>query len=166
MLAAERGALPSGRRGRSKIRVGREQGPHAPVLRRMVHLGNLDVVDEIIAPDCPLYFGGMFMGTGPEAFKQTRTMMFSGFPDFRWTIEEIIAEGETVAERLTGRGTHQGEFMNVSPTGSRVELSAVAMAHIREGQIVEMRGMVNMLGLLQQIGAVPAPGRSEEASPT
>ena len=129
-----------------------------------VNTGNLDVVDEIIAPDCPLYFGGMFMGTGPEAFKQTRTMMFSGFPDFRWTIGEIIAEGETVAERLPRRGTHQGEFMNVSPTGSRVEIPAVAMAHIRGGKIAEMRGMPDMLGLLQQIGAVPAPGLSEEAA--
>jgi len=44
--------------------------------------GNLSVADEIIAPDCPLYFGSMFMGTGPEAFKQTRTMMYGGFPTF------------------------------------------------------------------------------------
>src|SRR3712207_5106054 len=57
----------------------------------------------------------MFMGTGPEAFKQARAMMYSGFPDLRWTLEEIIAEGETVAERLTGRGTHQGEFMGGTP---------------------------------------------------
>jgi predicted ester cyclase len=131
-----------------------------------VHPGNLEVADEIIAPDCPLYFGSMFMGTGPEAFKQTRAMVYSGFPDFRWTIEEIIAEGETVAERLTGRGTHQGEFMGAPPTGKRVEIPAVVMVHIREGKIAEMRGMPDMLGLLQQIGAVPAPAQSEEASPT
>ena len=131
-----------------------------------VHSGNLDVLDEIIAPDCPFYFGGRFMGTGPEAFKQARAMMYSAFPDFHWTMEEIIAEGETVAERLTGRGTHQGEFMGVPPTGSRVEIPGVAIAHIREGKIAEMRGMPDMLGLMQQIGAVPAPGQSEEASPT
>jgi predicted ester cyclase len=131
-----------------------------------VHPGNLNVAEEIIAPDCPLYFGSMFMGTGPEAFKQTRTMMYSGFPDLRWTIDEIIAEGETVAERLTGRGTHQGEFMDVPPTGSRVEIPNIAMARIREGKIVEMRGAPDMLGLMQQIGAVPAPEQSEEATPT
>ena len=77
-----------------------------------VHTGNLEVADEIIAPDCLPYFGGMFMGAGPEALKQTRAMMYSGFPDLRWTINEIIAEGETVAERLTGRGTHQGKDPN------------------------------------------------------
>jgi predicted ester cyclase len=133
---------------------------------KWVHSGNEDVLEEIITPDCPLYFGGMFMGTGPEAFKQTRAMMYSAFPGFRWTIDEIIAEGETVAEHLTGRGTHEGEFMGVPPTGNRVEIPAMAMAHIREGKIAEMRGMPIMLGLMQQIGAVPAPEQSEEATPT
>jgi predicted ester cyclase len=130
-----------------------------------VHRGNEDVLDEIIAPDCPLYFGGMFMGTGPEAFKQTRAMMYSAFPGFRWTIDEIIAEGDTIAEHLTGRGTHEGEFMGVPPTGNRVEIPAMAMVRIREGKITEMKGMPNMLGLLQQIGGVPAPGASEAAIP-
>jgi steroid delta-isomerase-like uncharacterized protein len=129
-----------------------------------VHRGNEDVLDEIIAPDCPLYFGGMFMGTGPEAFKQIRAMMYSAFPDFRWTIDEIIAEGETIAEHLTGRGTHEGEFRGVPPTGNRIEIPAMAMAHIREGKIAEMKGMPNMLGLLQQIGGVPAPGGASGAA--
>ena len=131
-----------------------------------VNPGNLAVADEIIAPDCPLHFGGAFMGRGPEAFKQTRAVLYAGFPDLRWTIEEMVAEGEKVAERLTARGTHEGEFMGVAPTGNRVEIPAIAMAHIREGRIAEMRGMPNMLGLMQQIGAVPAPGQTEEASPT
>ena len=52
--------------------------------------GNLDVADEIIAPDCPLYFGSMFMGNGPEAFKQTRTMMYGGFPDLHLTISSMV----------------------------------------------------------------------------
>jgi predicted ester cyclase len=131
-----------------------------------VNPGNLGVADEIIAPDCPLYFGSMFMGSGPEAFKQTRTMMYTGFPDLHWTIEEIIAEGETVAERLSARGTHEGEFMGVPPTGKWVEFQAMAIFHISEGKVLESRGMPDMLGLLQQIGAVPAPEQSEEATPT
>ena len=131
-----------------------------------VHSGNEDALEEIVAPDCPLYFGGMFMGTGPEAFKQTRTMMYSGFPDLHWTIEEMVAEGEKVAERLTARGTHEGEFMGVAPTGKRVEFQGQAIFHISEGKVLESRGMPDMLGLMQQIGAVPAPEQSEEASPT
>jgi len=140
------------------------------VLRRFydefINPGNLNVADEIIAPDCPLYFGSMFMGTGPEAFKQTRTMMYAGFPDLHWTIEEMVAEGEKVAERLTARGTHKGEFMGVAPAGKRVEFQGQAIFHISKGKVLECRGMPDMLSLLQQIGAVPSPDQSEEASPT
>jgi predicted ester cyclase len=63
--------------------------------------GKLNLAEEIIAPDCPLYFGSMFMGTGPEAFKQTRAMMYSGFPDLHLTIEEMVAEGEKVARNAS-----------------------------------------------------------------
>jgi len=132
--------------------------------------GNLDVANEIIAPDCPLYFalyfGSTFMGTGPEAFKQTRTMMHAGFPDLHWTIEEMVAEGEKVAERLSARGTHEGEFMGVAPTGKRVEFQGQAIFHISKGKVLECRVMPDMLSLMQQIGAVLAPEQSEEASPT
>jgi steroid delta-isomerase-like uncharacterized protein len=135
------------------------------VLRRFydefINPGNLDVADEIIAPDCPLHFGSMFMGTGPEAFKQTRTMMYAGFPDLHWTIEEMVAEGEKVAERLTARGTHEGEFMGVPPSGKRVEFPGQAIFHISEGKILEVRGMPDMLGLMQQIGAVPSPEQAQ-----
>jgi steroid delta-isomerase-like uncharacterized protein len=123
--------------------------------------GNLAVADEIIAPECPLYFRSMFMGTGPEAFKQTRAMMYSGFPDLRFTMEEMIAEGDKVAERLTVRGTHEGEFMGVPATGKQVEFLGMGVFRIREGKIVEFRAMPDMLGVLQQIGAVPEPGQEE-----
>ena len=140
------------------------------VLRRFYdeffNSGNLDVADEIIGPDCPLYFGSMFMGNGPEAFKQTRAMMHGGFPDLHLTIEEMVAEGEKVAERLSARGTHEGEFMGVAPTGKRIEWQGQAFFHFSEGKVLECRGMPDMLGLLQQIGAVPAPEQTEEASPT
>ena len=108
----------------------------------------------------------MFMGTGPEAFKQTRAMMYSGFPDLHLTIEEMVAEGEKVAELLSARGTHDGEFMDVAPTGKWAEWQGQALFHISEGKVLECRGMPDMLGLMQQIGAVLAPEQSEEASPT
>jgi steroid delta-isomerase-like uncharacterized protein len=124
--------------------------------------GDLAVADEIIARECPLYFRSMFMGTGPEAFKQTRAMMYSGFPDLHFTMEEMISEGDKVAERLTVRGTHEGEFMGFSPTGKQVEFAGMGVFRIREGKIVEFRAMPDMLGVLQQIGAVPEPGQEEE----
>ena len=82
------------------------------------------------------------------------------------TIEEMIAEGDALAQRYTGRGTHEGEFMGIAPTGKRVEFEGISAVRIREGKIVEYRGMPDMLGLLQQIGAVPALEQAEEASST
>ncbi len=58
---------------------------------------------------------------------------------------------------VRARGTHEGEFMGVAPTGKRVEFQGIATVRIREGKIAENRGMPDMLGLLQQLGAVPAP---------
>lgn len=129
--------------------------------------GKLEVAHEILASECPLYFASTLMGTGPEAFKQARTMMYSAFPDLLLTIEEMIAEGDALAQRYTGRGTHEGEFMGIAPTGKWVEFGGISAVRIREGKIVEYRGMPDMLGLLQQIGAVPALGQeAEEASST
>lgn len=129
--------------------------------------GKLEVADEIIAPECPLYFGSTLMGTGPEAFKQARAMMYGAFPDLLLTIEEMIAQGDALAQRYTGRGTHKGEFTGIAPTGKWVEFEGISAVRVREGRIVEYRGMPDMLGLLQQIGVVPALGQAaEEASPT
>jgi predicted ester cyclase len=123
-----------------------------------VHLGNLAVVDEIIAPKCPLCVGSTLMGTGPGAFKQFRARMYSGFPDLRFTIEDLVAQGDKVADRVSVRGMHQREFMEILPTGKRVEFSAINLAQIRKGKIVESRGMPDMLGLMRQIGAIPKLG--------
>jgi predicted ester cyclase len=132
-----------------------------------MNAGKLEVADEVVAPDCPLYFGSTFVGTGPEAFKQARAMLYAAFPDLHFTIEEMIAEGEKVADLLTGRGRHKGEFMSVAPTGKRVEFQGMAIVRIFEGKIVENRGMPDMVGLLQQIDVFPAPEQqSEEASLT
>ena len=64
------------------------------------------------------------------------------------------------------RGTHEGEFMDVVPTGQRAEWHGQAIFHISEGKVLECRSMPDMLGLMQQIGAVPTPEQSEEASST
>ena len=128
--------------------------------------GKLEVADEIIAPVCPLYFASTLVGRGPEAFKQGCAMMYGAFPDLHLTIEEMIAEGDALAQRYTGRGTHEGAFMGIAPTGKRVVFEGISAVRIREGKIVEYRGMPDMLGLLQQIGAVPALEQAEEASST
>ena len=82
-------------------------------------------------------------------------MMRAGFPDIQWTLEEIIAETDKVAARFTMRGTPQGTFFGVPPTGKKIEVKAMNFYHFAGGQIVEEHGQPDLLGLLQQIGAVP-----------
>ncbi len=120
--------------------------------------GNLDVADEIIAadhlghdptlPDLPI---------GPEGQKQLVDLYRGAFPDARITIEEQVAEGDTVVTRWTGRGTHQGELMGVAPTGNQVTVTGIDISHISEGKIVETWDNYDALGMLQQIGALPSP---------
>ena len=95
---------------------------------------------------------------GLEALKRTVQTFFVAFPDFEETIEELIAEGDLVAARLTARGTHEGHFAGLSPTGRRVSYRGINMYRLREGKLVEEWFQEDLLGLLQQLGALPAPG--------
>ena len=98
--------------------------------------------------------------------KQYVSMYRSAFPDLQQTIEDQIAEGEKVATRLTGRGTHQGELMGIPPTGNRVEAPGIVINRISGGKIAESWANYDAMGMMQQLGVIPAPGQSEEASST
>jgi steroid delta-isomerase-like uncharacterized protein len=93
--------------------------------------------------------------TGPAGYLEIIGMMRGGFPDVQWTLEEMIAEGDNVAARFTMRGTHQGKFFGVPPTGKKIAVQAMNFYRWSNGQIVGERGQPDFLGLLQQIGAAP-----------
>jgi predicted ester cyclase len=76
----------------------------------------------------------------------------------RVTIEDLVAEGDTVVVRDTTRATHRGAFAGIPPTGKEVRVARIALFRLADGRIAEHWGQVDMLGLLQQLGAVPAPG--------
>jgi predicted ester cyclase len=78
------------------------------------------------------------------------------FPDGQITIEEIIAEGDTIALRGTFHGTQTGQFQDIPPTGKTVTVPALDMYRLSEGKIVEHWGGPNQLRLLQQLGAIPS----------
>jgi predicted ester cyclase len=81
-------------------------------------------------------------------------MMRGGFPDIQWTLEEIIAEDDKIAARFTMRGTHQGPFLGVEPTGKSITVQAMNFYRLADGKFIEERGQPDLLSLLQQIGAV------------
>jgi predicted ester cyclase len=83
-------------------------------------------------------------------------MYLSAFPDGAITVDDQIAEGDTVATRWTGRGTHQGELMGIPPTGKQVTVAGLSYTKFKSGKMVESWANWDTLGMLQQIGAVPA----------
>ena len=103
---------------------------------------------------------------GIEGLRQFVSMIRSALPDLRITLEDDIAEGDKVVSRWRAQGTHQGELMGIAPTGNEVTITGITIHRIEDGKIVEEWENWDALGLMQQIGAVPAPEQSEEASPT
>ena len=94
---------------------------------------------------------------GPAGYLAIIGMMRAGFPDIQWTLEDMVAESDKVAARFIMRGTHQGTFFGVPPTGKTISVQAMNLYRLADGKFVEERGQPDMLGLLQQIGAVPSP---------
>lgn len=117
--------------------------------------GNLAVVDERFSAD---YVGHSTPEIhGPEGGKQFAAMMRSAFPDFHYTVEDEIAEGDRVVHRWTARGTHEGEFQGMPPTGKQVTITGISVYRVANGKLVEGWTDADMLGLLQQLGTVPRP---------
>ena len=120
--------------------------------------GDLDLVDEIFAPDHVNHDPNIPMETnGPEGMKQLFGMYKSAFPDGRQTIEDQIAEGDKVVSRWSATGNHQGELMGIPPSGNRAEITGITIDRFAEGKIAESWNNYDLLGLMQQIGAVPSP---------
>jgi predicted ester cyclase len=125
-----------------------------------INKGDLTNAAEYVAPDYTGYFTGGFPPVqGIEAFKQFVTQWVSAFSDREVTIEEMIAEGEKVALRTTFRGTHTGELNGIPPTGRQVEVTALNIFRLVNEKAVEQIVVNDDLGMLQQLGLVPAPGQ-------
>ena len=117
--------------------------------------GNLAAADELRAADAAIH--EPVVGT-PADLKPIGRAIRAAFPDWHSTVEEMIVEGDRVAERWTGRGTHRGEWQGIPPTGKRVAMPGVVFYRIEGGKIVEFRGSFDRMSLMQQIGAIPGPG--------
>jgi|DewCreStandDraft_5_1066085.scaffolds.fasta_scaffold00048_169 steroid delta-isomerase-like uncharacterized protein len=122
-----------------------------------INARDLDLVDSSLAPDYVGHFGGPEPVRGREGWQRLVGSFIAAFPDGEGTLEDIVAEGDRVMHRETWRGTHLGMFANTPPTGRKVAFQGIAISRIAGGQIVEEWVELDVLGLLQQIGAIPAP---------
>jgi steroid delta-isomerase-like uncharacterized protein len=122
-----------------------------------INTASEELAAELIAPGAVFHVPGRAEPMiGPSGYLAIIGMMRSGFPDIQWTIEELIAEDDRVAARFIMRGTHQGAFFGVPPTGKKIEVQAMNFYRLSGGQFVEERGQPDIFGLMQQIGAMPA----------
>jgi steroid delta-isomerase-like uncharacterized protein len=123
--------------------------------------GNFDAIDEFISPD--------YVGHDPSEQEPTRgrdgikefiARYRTAFEGTRVTVDDQFAEGDKVATRWTARGTHSGEISGIAPTGKDVTVTGVTISRFAGGKVVEEWTTWDTLGLLVQLGVVPAPARA------
>jgi steroid delta-isomerase-like uncharacterized protein len=122
--------------------------------------GNLDAVADLLSGDFVDHAAPPGFPPGPEGAKQVFMMYRGAFPDFRLSVEDVIAEGDKVVARWVTQGTHQGELMGIPPTGKRVTVTGIDMFRFAGGKIAEHWAEFDMLGMMQQLGVIPAPGQA------
>jgi steroid delta-isomerase-like uncharacterized protein len=118
--------------------------------------GNLAVADELISVDFVNHDAPPDAPAGPTGVRATITMLRTAFPDLHIDVEDLIAEGDTVVARTTLRGTHKGQFFGIPPTGRRVEQKQIHILRFVDGKAAELRSVRDDLGLMRQLGAIPA----------
>ena len=117
--------------------------------------GSLDTVDELYAPDFVWHWAPPGVATNREGYKQFVTANFASFGDVRCDTEDVVAEGDKVVVRWTWRATHKGEYMGIAPTGKQITMTGISISRVVDGKTVEEWGEIDMLGMMQQLGAVP-----------
>ena len=123
---------------------------------------NLASIDEFIAPD---YVDHTNQLRGPEDVKRFLTMLLKGFPDFQFTFEDIIAEGDKVWVRFKQTGTHAGEFRGLAPTGKKSTFTAVHNIRIVNGKFVEDFIVADELDFLKQLGVIEYTEKAKKLFP-
>jgi predicted ester cyclase len=120
--------------------------------------GDYSVIDDLVAPDYVEHQNGS-QGTGPATVRRTASGLRASFPDLHLEIQEAIANEDTVWVRVRGQGTDTGGVAGRPPSGRHIEVDVVDIVRFRDGLMSEHWGVADRLGMLQQVGAVPAPER-------
>ena len=131
------------------------------IVRRFFELGpssgDMNAANELLDPNFALYTP-LPSATGIQGINDVVTACRAAFEHLNVTVEDMVAEGNKVTARFTARGIHKGQFMGLSPTGKPITMTGIEIFLIENGKIVELWGEANMLGLMQQLGIVPAFG--------
>ena len=133
---------------------------HAATMRstyERISAGDIAGFGDLVADDFVEHQGGPGLPPTKDGTLEFFRMLLAAFPDMHMDVEDLIASGDKVVARVTARATHQGEFMGVPATGSRVEVQLIDIMRFDDaGLVCEHWGVADLLSLLQQIGAVPS----------
>lgn len=128
------------------------------LVEEIINKRNIELVDELFAASYVFHIPG-FPLMDRQGLKQFLRMLISAFPDLRENIEDLVVEGEKVAGRFAFHGTHKGDFRGIHPTGKAFSISVMNIIRIDGSKIAEQWTLVDLFGLMQQIGAIPKLGR-------
>ncbi len=113
--------------------------------------GSLSLVDEYLAQDYEDHNQAPGTPQGPKGYQASVNRFRSAFPDIQFTLDQVFAENNHLAFRQTGRGTHKGNFMGISPSGRQVSFGGMTFIRIQDGKIAEGWGILDIPGLMQQL---------------
>ena len=140
---------------------------HKTVIRRLtdeaLNQGNLDVLAHVLADTFTYHDPANPQVTSRDDYQQFVTALRTAFPDIHFTIEDEVADDDTLAVRWTMRGTHRGDLVMpegpLTPTGKQVQVTGMSFFHVAGGKVVEWWVNADNLGFLQQLGVIPMPGQ-------
>ena len=138
---------------------------YARMVEEVVNKGNFDVVEELFHPDYVDHAAPPGAPAGLDGVRAIFSMFRTGFPDVKFTIDQMVGEGSYVATLVHGEGTHTGQFIEFPPTGKHAQWRSVGFFRVQDGKIREHWGIPDLLGLFIQLGIIPPPN-AESASGT
>jgi steroid delta-isomerase-like uncharacterized protein len=134
------------------------------VLEEAFGQGKMEIIDELLDPDFVCHDPNSESGEirGADTIKGEIEYFRNAVPDLTYTVEDQVVEGDKVVSRYTARGTHQGEFFGVPGSGRHIEMTGITIDRFDEsGKLIEEWPEYDLLGAMQQMGAIPGPQQSE-----
>ncbi len=117
----------------------------------ILNKGNLDAFEELCAPNFVKHAIPPSSDYGIEGSKQSVLMLRKAFPDIKYTVEDMIEDGDKLVARWSAQGTHKGEFMGIPPTGKQVAFTGIEIIRVKDGKAVEEWEELDRAGLMQQL---------------
>ena len=129
-------------------------------IEQVLNEGQLEHLDELVVQDFVELDPLPGQSQGREGLKEVIRQMRASFPDMHWVVDEMVGEADKVCTRFTWTGTQRGPFLGVPATGRQVAVKGVVIDRLVAGKMADSRILMDTLGLMQQLGVVPAAGQS------